>query len=53
MVDDNRDEHIGGKVDDKVAVANKYKKDVEVLGRVEHFAAVNQVLVDIVGHILD
>lgn len=53
MVDDNTGEHIVGKVDDMVAVVNKYKKDVEVLGQAAHFVAVDQVLVDIVGHILD
>lgn len=53
MVDDNRDERIGDKVDDMVAVVNKYKKDAEVLGQAARFVAVGQVLVDIVDHILD
>lgn len=53
MVDDNRDERIGDKVDDTVAVVNKYKKDAEVLGQAARFVAVDQVLVDIVDHILD
>lgn len=52
-VDDNKDEHIAGMVDDMAAVVNKYKRGVEVLERVEHSVAVNLGLVDIVEHILD